>query len=210
MSTTIIKIITVVLKLAGLPAATVISMVESVLSKMTANTNFTTPNPPLATITTEKDELVTALADAQNGSRAAKAVVKVKLRTLMLSMETLRAYVQTVSNGNAETAEEVALSSGMDVKRITPRARRQFTVVNTALPGQLKTYTGRVKYASSYDFEYKKADSADAEYVSAGVLPSATRIISDLSSATEYSVRWCSISKDGRSAWSSPINIVVL
>ncbi len=199
-----------VLKLAGLPAATVISMVESILLKMTGNTNFTTPNPPLATITTEKDELVDAVADAQNGSRAAKAVVKVKLRTLMLSMATLRAYVQTVANTNAETAEEVALSSGMDVKRINPRARRQFTVVNTALPGQLKTYTGRVKNASSYDFEYKKTNSADEEYVSAGVLPSATRIISDLTSGVEYQVRWCSISKDGRSAWSSPINIIVL
>ncbi len=210
MNTIIVKVITVILKLSRLSVANVVETVESILSKMAGNANFTTPNPSLASIGLEKDDLKATAAAAQNGSRAAKALVKVKLRILLLSMSTLRAYVQTVANTDASTAEQVALSSGMGVKRITPRGKRIFTVRNTTIPGQVKMFTGRVKHATAYDFEYKKATDTDAGYVSAGILPSATRTVSGLISTTPYSFRWCSISKTGRSAWSNIITIVVM
>ena len=210
MSTVIVKIITVILKLGRLSVANVVRTVESVVEKMTTNTHFTTPNPTLATITTQKDELRDAAAAALNGSTAQKALVKVKLRTLLLSMDTLRAYVQTVANSNAETAEEVALSSGMSVKRVTPRKKRVFTAVNTNLPGQVKVFTGRVNGATMYEFEFTATPGDDKSWESAGVNTSATRIVSYLTSVTEYSFRWCSISKDGRSAWSNVITLVVM
>ena len=193
-----------------MPVSKVITVVESIVTKMTGNTNFITPNPPLATITTQKDELSVAAAEAENGNRVQKAAVKVKLRTLLLSMETLRAYVQTTANNDSDTAEEVALSSGMDIKKMNPRGKRVFSVINTSIPGQVKTYCALVDKATAYDFEFTATPDDENSYVSAGVKSSATRVVSDLTNGTEYFFRWCSISKDGRSAWSDPISTYVL
>ena len=189
---------------------TVIATVESILVKMAGNTNFTTPVPPLVDIEGEKDDLKAAAALAKNGSTAQKAMVKVKLRILMLSMKALRSYVEITANtGDPLLAEEVALSSGMGVKKMTPRPKRVFTVMNTSIPGSVKVFCATVKNATAYDFEYTKTPADETTYVSAGVKPSATRVVNDLPSVTEYWFRWCSISKTGRGAWSDPIKVVV-
>ena len=119
MATTTVKIVQVVMAFISQSVLKFIAGVDSVIEKMTGNTSFTTPNPSLADITMQKDALVTAAADAKDGSKEQKADVKVKARALRLAMRTLGAYVETVAKENPLTAEKVALCSGMGVKRFT-------------------------------------------------------------------------------------------
>ncbi len=189
--------------------ATVIATVESIVLKMTTNTNFTTPTPTLTTVTGLKDDLKAAAADAANGSKAAKALVKVKLRSLKLSMKTLRAYVETIANANALTAEQVALSSGMGVKAVTPRQKRIFTVLNTDILGAVKVFCPRKKGDVAFEFEYTTTPADERSYVSTGPKASATRTVPDLESVKEYWFRWAAITKTGRGSWSDPISITV-
>ena len=209
MSTVIVKMITVILKLGKLPVATVISTVESIVLKMTGNPFFTTPTPTLTVVTGLKDDLKAAAADAKNGTTAAKALVKVKRRILIQSMNSLCAYVQTITDLNAVTAEQVALSAGMSVKSMTPRQKRIFTVLNTLTLGSVKVFCPRAKGDVAFEFEYTKTPADERSYVSTGAKSSATRIVSGLPSITEYWFRWAAITKDGRGNWSDPISITV-
>lgn len=209
MSTIIVnKIMTAVLKLNGLAAAKVIKIVNAIVTKMTGNVNFTTPNPTLPSITTQVGVVSTALSNATN--KPTRAVLAVQLRLLMLMMTTLRAYVQTVANVNAETAEAVVLSSGMDVKKITPRQKRIFNVVNTLISGTVKAGCPKVKGGRAYAFQYTSTPEDPKSMISAGILPAAECTVEDLVSGTEYTFYYASITKTGQSDWSDGISIVVM
>jgi len=184
--------------------------VESVIEKMTGNTNFVTPLPSLADITLLKDALATAAADAKDGSKEQKADVKVKARALRLAMRTLGAYVETIANENPLTASKVALSSGMGVKRFTPRKKPLFQATNSAVSGIVKVFTGRVAKGVIYDFEYTLTPDDVTTYVSAGLQPSATRTIAELESGKTYWFRWQVYFIKGASDWSDPISLVVM
>jgi hypothetical protein len=209
METVIVKIVKVALKLRKLSVATMLKNVESILEKMTDNDNFVTPNPPLATIETQKEELRTANATATGGSRADRAMVKGKRRALYLSLKTLAYYVEALANTTASTAENVVKSSGMDLKKFTPRPKRVFTVVNTKESGVIKTWCPRAKKDVMFDFEYTRTPADIASYIPTGPLPAATRIIPKLISGQKYYFRWSAFTKDGRKDWSDFMGIVV-
>jgi len=210
MSITYIKIITVVLKLRRKSVAVVLSMVESVIKKMTDNPNFVSIEPPLSQIEEEKEELKNAFAIARDGSKAQKATVKVKLRKLMLSMTTLKSYVQTIANADVENGEEVALSSGMYLKGFTPRPKRKFSVKNTNLSGTVKVICPRTKGDIMFQCQYTTTPDNEASYIETDITPAATRTISGLVRGKRYYFRWASITSTGRSAWSDTIHSVIM
>ena len=205
-----IKIVQVAQHFVRQSVPKLIAGVESVIEKMSNNENFALPNPPLATVVTQKNELVDALAIAKDGSKADKATMKVKQRALKLTMRTLGSYVQTIANMNAKTAYEVVISSGMSVQRFNPRKKRVFTAVNTLVSGVVKVFTGLVDKGIMFDFEYTQTPEVESSYVSAGIRKRATRIIAGLESGKTYYFRWRVYFAKSKSDWSDPISLVVM
>lgn len=210
MSGIIVKIITVVLGYSRLSVAKLVAAVESVIFKMDGNANFPTPVPDLITITAAKNELVDAAAEALKGGPAATAMVKVKRRALMLHMTSLRGYVETTSNTDAATAEQVALTSGMGVKRMTLPPKNVFRVKNTKVSGVVKITCPKVKDDVTFNFESTSTPDLPLSYVAIGADTKSTRTISGLRFATNYSFRYSKLNrKTGQSTWSDVITLVV-
>ena len=80
-----------------------VDLANTIKTAMTGNANFTTPNPPLATIAT----LITNAQTGINGHNSAKATEQtalatrdVNIRALENGMTQLADYVQNVSGGD--------------------------------------------------------------------------------------------------------------
>lgn len=92
-----------------------IARAQQIVTALTGNTNFPTPQPALAQVTASINELDTAYAEAQAARQEAKA------RTTILSQKEeatdrvltqLAAYVESVSGGD----EALIQSAAMDVR----------------------------------------------------------------------------------------------
>ncbi len=210
MSTIIVKIITVILGLSKLSVVKLINLVESIEVKMTGNVYFPTPEPDMITIVKAKEALVNASALAAKGGLADTALVKVRRRELSLLLNTLRAYVETISNMDPLTAETVALTSGMGVKKMSLPPKNVFKVKNTKASGIVKITCPRVKDDVTFDFESTATPKDETTYVAVGPSTKCTRTIAGLTFATNYSFRYMVLNrKTGESAWSNPITLVV-
>ena len=106
---------------------------REVITHMTGNTNFTTPNPTLAVITAAINGLETASEAAADGGKALKANMRAKEKILNDLMVQLEEYISNVCAGD----EQKILSSGMGVKQIKPHGKRNDSVMAGLNPGEV-------------------------------------------------------------------------
>ncbi|HKR03609.1 MAG TPA: fibronectin type III domain-containing protein [Bacteroidia bacterium] len=102
-----------VLKLNKKPVSVIVETVRKVVTMMTGNLAFTTPNPPLASITALVDALDTLDQETQQGGEVKNALKKLTRSKLLAAMSALTGYVQTTSLGD----EDQILSAGFELKR---------------------------------------------------------------------------------------------
>jgi hypothetical protein len=92
-----------------------ISLASQIVTAMTANPNFVTPNPSLADITTRKTALIAADNDADAKYLAAKDAVNLR-NDLVRDMDSLltqeASYVDNIANGN----DNIIMSAGMSIR----------------------------------------------------------------------------------------------
>jgi len=100
------------LGLNGLSVPMQIQRCRNIVTQTTGNSDFPTPNPPLATVTTAIDTLETSFENAADGGKTLKALVRLNRKALLALMTQLAAYVQETSGGD----EAIILGSGMDVR----------------------------------------------------------------------------------------------
>ncbi len=178
----------IALNLSKLSLALFIEACRSIISSMTGNANFTTPNPSLASITTAIDDLEDAYTDWLNGNKRAHDQLRSLRRTVAQLMNQLKSYVQTTSGQNIE----VALSSGMALKR-TPQPHNSIDPVQNvrAFPlsanGQVRVRWNATRHAKGY-LMYKTPNLADpmdqSHWSLIGSVTRRNNIVSDLTSAT--------------------------
>ena len=101
------------LGLSGMTPEEVIELTNQIVTMMTGNPNFGTPNPPLATITTQKNLTITSIT----GYDTAKAATDTALVTRDASVTTLKnlltqlaGYVENVSAGDAVKIQSAGIS----------------------------------------------------------------------------------------------------
>ena len=210
MSSAVVKVVKVILALSKLSASKLVEAVESILSKMSGNTNFPIPNPALTEVGKAKDQLVNAVAKAKKGSVADKALVPEFRLALMLLLYPLRSYVEDISNSDPSTALSVALSSGMGVRKTTTPPKRTFRVKNLLLEGSVKLSCPKLKGQLLFNYKYSNTPDVLTSFVEIGALPRVTRTVADLTPAKTYTFMYCAISKFGTTDWSDPITILVM
>lgn len=93
----------------------VIALTSTIVTSMTGNANFTTPNPPLATLTTSKTALQTKI-NAYNAALASADTLKADRDAASIALRNLLtqegAYVDNITGGDKIKIE----SSGMDTR----------------------------------------------------------------------------------------------
>lgn len=181
---------------------------ENVVTKMTGNANFTTPNPPLASLTTAKNNLstavqtVTTLDQQLEAARVDMAAKRGILHGLLTQEGT---YVENTSAGDATKI----LSAGMEVRdepappapMPTPQNLRAFAGDND---GEIDLDWDSVKKAKSYEIQRSLDPVTATSWIAAGTVTKSKGTITGLTSGTKYWFRVRAIGAAGPGPWSDP------
>ena len=101
------------LGLARLTAIAVLALARDMVSKMTGNAFFLTPDPPLLDVTASADALEVAINNATKGGELEHEIKRVALIDTVDVLSRLGIYIQGTSNGNREQI----ISSGAGVAK---------------------------------------------------------------------------------------------
>ncbi len=203
------KTVSISIGFLSLPIAEKIKKARYIVTSMTGNANFTTPSPTLATITTNINALEAAAIAAMGGGVDDTANMHAKEYTLDMSLKLLVFYVYSIAVQNLITADAVALSAGMELRKQAVHTAREFTVSVTENAGEVKLSTKAVKRAT-YMWEMCTDPSNEENWEIAGQGTRAKLLVTGLTSATRYYFRVSVINKDGQGPWSNVLNTVVL
>lgn len=165
---------------------------QNVIDKMTGNTNYPTPVPALADITSALTDYHGALAQALNGGTDRTAVKNEKRAALEDLLYALALHVQA----NAKKSLGILLSSGFEARKQTTTLTADeldkpanFRADHGSNPGSVRLSTDKVNGARTYMFEYAAAPLGENPQWS--VRPSTARacLIEGLASGQQYAFR---------------------
>ena len=199
---------TVALLLSKKPAPQVIADAKSYVQKMTGNTNFPTPSPALATVSTEIATLEASYGVSLSRVKGSVAQMHSDLKALSITLKLLASYVENIANADPDNAEAIINSAGMTVKKHTPLPPKVFTVKQGATPGVVlvnSKASKRASYIYQYTTDQNNANSWVDGYKNVKVKGS----ITGLTPATRYYFRVATVSTTGESSWSPIISFVV-
>ncbi len=180
-----------------------------IVTSMTGNVNFTTPSPPLATITTNTDALETANIAALGGGADDTANMHDQEVVLDLSLKALGAYVEGIANATPPSAEAIILSAGMAVKSKGGKVAHDFSVKATGNPGEIKLTCQGVKRGTN-EFQMTTDPNTEASWARIYNGTRATFVKTGLISGTRYYFRATAINKNGQGPWSVVRNMIAL
>jgi hypothetical protein len=199
----------VAMGISGLSIPQKIVKTRFIVTSMTGNTYFGTPNPSLASLTASVNALEVAHVQAAGGGADDTANMHAKEVALDLLLKSLGSYVEGIANASPANAEAIILSAGLNVKGKGGRVAHEFVVKVTGNPGEVKLAHQSVK-RGVYEFQMTTDPSTDANWqnIYIGTRGSITK--AELKSGTRYYFRSLTIDKNGPSPWSSVLNTVVL
>ncbi len=136
------------------PTPKLIAQATALVSSMTNNPNFTTPNPPLATVTAAITALQTAETAVKARTHGAVASRNAQQKALVTVLEQTKAYIQMMADSNSDTAEAVIKSAGVAVRAAVIRQKQVFAVEEGPVSGSVKLTTVRAAPRASYEWQY--------------------------------------------------------
>lgn len=182
---------------------------QQIVAALTGNSNFTTPHPTLAQVTTAISELETASNAAQAARQEAKARTAAqnnKEESLDRIMTQLVAYVESIAGDD----EEIIMSAGLNVRAAnapvssTPSAPPALTATAGDRDGEIDLSWDTVRGARSYVIERSSDPPTDSSWTHATVSTRSQTTIEDLTSGTRYWFRVAAVTATGQSGWSNP------
>lgn len=199
---------TIKLGLDGMSVSDKIQFGRQIVTAMTGNPNFTTPNPTLAVLTGGSDDLEAAYNTAQTARQLAK------LRTTTQDNDEatwdglitqMASYVQNISAGNKAIIE----SSGFSVRNTPapvglPPAPTDLAVVPSEQAGCADLSWESERGYRSFTIE-RAEDAPTPVYHVVGNTTKKFGTFNSMVSGRKYWFRVASVSPAGQSAWSEPV-----
>ena len=196
------------LNLAKLTVLAKIAKAKQVVTDMTANVNFTTPFPALASITTAANELETAQTEAAEGGKGKNAVMRVKEKAMDSLLTAESSYVNYASNGE----EYIILSSGFEARPnhspALPIPDPPFAVQakSSLVAGQLlitfKTHVRSLLYRVEESPASVNGNVVTNSWTLVGLTSRRSLLATGLNGGAYYAFRVAAISASGQSEWS--------
>src|SRR5258708_2454880 len=186
-----------------------IAFVRKVIAMMTNNTQYPSPSPDLATITTSVNGFETAVHDALDGGKIAIATRNAARVELLALMRKLAAYVQ----GNCNADLLALLTSGFAAVRapspvgVLPAPQNPRLALN-GKSGELMFRFDRVNNAVNYSVQTAASVSGPWEDED---LSTSTRVV--IGRVTPGAVIWaraCANGSAGASEWSAPTTAMAI
>jgi hypothetical protein len=184
-----------------------ITYVQGILKAMTGNPTFPTPNPPLTAVSGAVNALQAAETAALTRATGTVATRNEKRATLVMLLELLRGYVQSVADASPENAISIIESSGLALRKTTVHAPRVFAAKATTLSGTVKLTAPLAGRRAAYRWQY--STDGGKTWVDASETLQAKTTLTGLSAGTTVQFRYRSVIKGGASDWSAPLSMVV-
>ena len=196
------------LNLRNASAAEVALKASTIVSKMTSNPNFTTPNPTLASITTQLNLLNTKLQEQDVAIKTQiqkTADVQIEKENLLELLNKECNYVDSAANGS----DVKILSAGFDVKKdavplgLLP-APKKVLALEGANDGEINGTWEAVKGAKSYIVELSTDINDVSNWEHKVTVTKAKCTIVGLTSGVRVWIRVAAINGAGQGAYSDP------
>ncbi len=190
-------------------ASEVVELSKTIEKDMTGNAVYVTPSPTVAAITTARNNVSTAITDAEAARKLAQQktiVVNQQLTILNGLLTQLGAYVENISNGD----EAKIRSAGMDVRSDSSPVGTlpKVTSVNATHgdnAGEIDLHWDRVQGAKSYVFETAVDGANPLVWQHAGVSTKSKAEVQHLQSGTRYHLQVAAVGSAGQGPWSDPV-----
>jgi hypothetical protein len=179
---------------------------NSIVTAMTGNASFPTPNPALAVVSADIVAYENAEVAVLARTKGAAETRDVKLVTLRTDLEHLVAYVQVVADGDPSTAEAVIQSAGLAVKRHVAGTKGALEVEPAGVPGAVKLLAKAAAQRAAYEWQF---GTDQKTWTNAPTTLQAKTAIVGLTSATTYYFRCRAVTKGGEGAWTQVVALVV-
>ena len=209
MSTPVNQIARVALGFVRINAGQLVEFIRNIITLMTGNANFTTPSPPLATVTSAVDQFDSLVQEALNGDRIVIAARNAARASLLSLMRQLASYVQ------GQCAGDVAILVSSGFKSIKQKSTSVIPAVPTGArltPGPntctLMFRFGRDRNVSNFSIQV--ADDSEGPWTDWG-LSNKTRVL--LENLTPLRTKWARARSNGAagsSDWTEPTSRVVI
>ena len=199
------------LMIAKMTTEQLIAFALNIVSKMTGNSNFATPNPALPVVTTAANALQTAYDNAQGGGPAQTSLMHQKRVALELLLTTLGHYVEDRANdpANAAGPEAIVLSSGLNIKHISPRQKQVFSVNHGNIQGSVVLVAAHI-VRGTHEWQYTNDINNSSAWVAVTPTIKANVTISGLERFKTYYFRHRIVSAGGYSEWENPVEFTVI
>jgi hypothetical protein len=201
------------LNFARLSVPEKIALARRIVTALTGNTHFTTPQPSLATITAAINDLEQAESEAQ----AARQQAKLKTTTrnnkeddLGQLMTQSVGYVTAIAGGD----EEIIQSAGMAVRAVTrpaipPGQPAALSATAGDFDGTMDLSWDPVVEAASYIIERSPDPVTATSWTHLGVSTKSTFTAAHLQTGTRVWFRVAAVNPNGQSPWSDPATKIV-
>lgn len=190
-----------------------IALARLIVQKMTANGNFTTPDPPLADITNAADELeeIKGEVDAAKANLAEKVARQNTAESKLADLLTKEGrYVDNKADGDKAKIE----SAGMGVADEATPVGEMPKVENLSLshgdsPGEVDAQWNTVKKRKNYTIQVTPDPIGASAWITRGNPTKSSLTINGLTSGQKIWVQVCANGTSGSGPFSDPAVIVV-
>jgi hypothetical protein len=180
---------------------------QTIITSLTGNTSYPTPEPTLAAVTMALDNFTIALANAADGGMTLTATKNGKRDVLVALLRDLANYVQVTCNGDLT----VLLSSGFPIQKpqrnpigVLP-APVDLKINLGSLSGELDAVVPPVFGASVYNWRLTTANAPTVVLQTAQTTGGRTTFTS-LTPGVVYSIQVNAVGAAGPSDWSNPVS----
>ena len=197
------------LNFSRLPVPQKVAKAQQIVAALTGNSNFPTPSPTLANITTAATELASAEAESQTARQTGKEKTTVRNQkedSIDQLMTQLAAYVESVAGDN----EQLILSAGMDMRAqpvaatAPPDQPQGLTPTAGDRDGEIDLSWDNVTGAKSYVIQQSPDPAMPTTWAHSAVSTKSTFTAEHLNSGTRYWFRVAAVNNFGQSGWSDP------
>ena len=203
------KKLKVILDFIRFAIADKIAFYRTIISDLTDNDTFPTPDTPLTDAKAAVDALENSSIAAKDGSRTAISIMHDNEAKADAIFRTLAAYVDRKADGD----ETKILSSGFHIsKQPTPIQKAALTAYDGANSGCVKLVAKAVDKAGAYIWQTAKdtLPETESQWVNLGTSTQSNFDISGLMVASKCYFRVAAITPDGTTDFCAPIMKVVV
>ena len=203
------RTIKVVLDFIQFPVAEKVAFYRNIITQLTGNPLFPTPDVSLADAKAALDALETSALAARDGGHTAVSIMRDNEAAADRVFRILAAYIDRIAAGN----ETVILSSGFHESQQpirTPKAA--LSVIDGAHSGSVKLIAKAVDKAGAYHWQCVEGalPETEAGWLIAGSSTQASFEISGLAIGSKHYFRVAAITPDGVTDFSAPVMKVVV